>query len=633
MEEKLITYLVYYFLFSPLLKIILLNGEYLLGGAKKEESFVRKVSSTWGLIDLAHAIVPVFIINPFHNTPITIRNFLLIGGNYSTEWNLNVYASLVFSTFVVALVGRFSVFYLHRDRYFHKFFTLYFVFQLALALIIFSTTLSYLFMGWELLGFSSVLLIGFYEHRIQPLKNSLRILFIYKVGDFLLFSFVIVMLYSHFEKIQDLDQALYLGHSWTFTLLLLACFIKSGLFPWHWLPRAMEGPTPSSAIFYGAVATHIPVFILLKCWPKDFPLSHPLCLIAIGALTFSAVVTSFLSRQASDAKNSLAYATMCQLSLIYIELLLGFRTLALAHCLTHGIYRAFEFLRAPSLLYLHHSMESARTRSASDHRKSSTGLLPETLRIKLYALILGEFGFLRRMIDLIDHYVGLVQLRFDGQALRRYLLWTLGTWIFVDLILIQTFPAPIDGKQEFFLFLAFSFNALAYANIYSLPLFLLSTLMSMELVMDLLTVERYSAFAHSLWAFVIFFALLFFSTTQKREDLPKYHNYRAQFRTSGWATNILFIIALSIVALPGLGNFFVWEFLVHEATAVDPGLVMRSFLLVSFNSLLVFVFFYVNFFGEPGKFSFVEALSDEEAEEDNTSTGAHQPKLQIGAAR
>ena len=143
----------------------------------------------------------------------------------------------------------------------------------------------------------------------------------------------------------------------------------------------MEGPTPSSAVFYGSLSTHVPIFVLLHVWPREWALltywpevwtiTHPANAIALAIVIclISAYVTTHMSRQLSDAKNTIAYATMTQLALIYIEIFLGFHTLAMVHAVSHGIYRTFEFLRTPSLFHHYHTMETRRPKN-DKHRET-----------------------------------------------------------------------------------------------------------------------------------------------------------------------------------------------------------------------------------------------------------------------
>jgi len=134
--------------------------------------------------------------------------------------------------------------------------------------------------GWEILGISSFLLIAFYRDRYLPVKNAVKVFSIYRIGDVglilamwlmhhLWHENITFMKLSNFELVHEHLQR----HSWIGVLISLLILIsaaaKSAQLPFSsWLPRAMEGPTPSSAIFYGSLAVHLGVFLLLRPFPS-----------------------------------------------------------------------------------------------------------------------------------------------------------------------------------------------------------------------------------------------------------------------------------------------------------------------------------------------------------------------------
>jgi NAD(P)H-quinone oxidoreductase subunit 5 len=181
-----------------------------------------------------------------------------------------------------------------------------------------------------------------------------------------------------------------LGNSATIVafLLLLAAIGKAAQAPFSgWLPRAMEGPTPSSAIFYGALSVHAGAYLLLRAQPIIAASSYVAeAIILIGLLT--AVHATFVGRACADAKTSLAYASMAQLGVIFIEIGFGWGQLALWHIAGHALIRTLQFLRAPSMLHDHH-----RLHAASGGHLSATGthfeaLLPRAMQRWLYRLAL-----------------------------------------------------------------------------------------------------------------------------------------------------------------------------------------------------------------------------------------------------
>ena len=138
-------------------------------------------------------------------------------------------------------------------------------------------------------------------------------------------------------------------------MLILPAIIKSAQFPFTtWLPRAMEGPTASSAIFYGSLSVHISVFLLLRTHPfwQDM-LWAKIVIITVGALT--AIVATLIARVQPTVKTQIAYSSAAQIGLMFIEVALGFHWLVLVHFAGNAFLRTYQLLVSPSVLnYLVH---------------------------------------------------------------------------------------------------------------------------------------------------------------------------------------------------------------------------------------------------------------------------------------
>jgi NAD(P)H-quinone oxidoreductase subunit 5 len=244
---------------------------------------------------------------------------------------------------------------------------------------------------------TSILLIAFFQHRNDPIQSALRVFATYRACDVgLLVGVVLMHIFvgtSEFTEILPNSIQQHhplLGNSATVVafLLLLAAMGKAAQVPFSgWLPRAMEGPTPSSAIFYGALSVHAGAYLLLRAHP--IITSSTLVaetIILIGLLT--ALHGTFVGRTCPDAKTSLAYASLTQLGIIFIEIGFGWQTLALWHITGHALLRTLQFLRAPSMLHDHH-----RVHAAAGGHLGMTGayyekLLPQGLQHWLYRLAL-----------------------------------------------------------------------------------------------------------------------------------------------------------------------------------------------------------------------------------------------------
>ncbi|HTN74328.1 MAG TPA: proton-conducting transporter membrane subunit, partial [Pirellulaceae bacterium] len=277
----------------------------------------------------------------------------------------------VILTFILCgTIGAFANRYMHREKGFNRFFVLFSFFVLGMVVTSLAGTIETLFAGWELVGLSSALLVAFYQDRPAPVRNGLRVWTVYRVSDaaLLLASVVLHHLtgegnFSGFLGAQPwpdgitaltANQALLVG-----CLLLIAAMGKSALVPFSgWLPRAMEGPTPSSAVFYGALSVHLGAFLLLRASPllEVSPLLRGL-VVGIGVIT--AIYAAVAGRVQTDIKGALSFASLTQVGIIVAEIGLGLEYLALIHILGHASLRTLQFLRAPSILHDIHTMENA----------------------------------------------------------------------------------------------------------------------------------------------------------------------------------------------------------------------------------------------------------------------------------
>jgi NADH-quinone oxidoreductase subunit L len=279
--------------------------------------------------------------------------------------------SYVMLTLVLcAVIGAFSTRYLHHERGYERFFVLFALFLLGMVTASLSDTVETLFAGWEMVGLSSVLLIAFFQERPSPPRNGLRVWVVYRICDVALMLAAILMHeingagdFDHLvgDKAWPAHDPLLIGPHFTLlgVLFVIAAAGKSALIPFSgWLPRAMEGPTPSSAVFYGALSVHLGAFLLLRVSPV---LDSSIWLqVAVVVLGLSTSAFAYLAgRVQSDIKSALAFASLTQVGIIIAEIGLGFRYLALLHLLGHACLRTLQFLRAPSLLHDHHQLENA----------------------------------------------------------------------------------------------------------------------------------------------------------------------------------------------------------------------------------------------------------------------------------
>jgi NADH-quinone oxidoreductase subunit L len=292
---------------------------------------------------------------------------------------------------VTGLVARFSSTYMHKERGFLRFFVLLGVFATGTQMASYAGALDLMFFGWELVGICSMLFIGFFHERQEPVRSSIRAFATYRVCDAgFLFAIVVTHELLGSTRLSALSGAGALStlEAATLALLfLLAAVGKSAQLPFSgWLPRALEGPTPSSALFYGGVSIHLGLFLLLRVWPvmEVSPVAKGVG-VAIGCMT--ALYASAVTRTCSDAKGALAHATLAQVGLILAEISAGLTALALIHLVGHALLRVWQYLRAPNMIH-----DAHRTDLASETRQepASGGLSQRLYTGALFRMRLDE---------------------------------------------------------------------------------------------------------------------------------------------------------------------------------------------------------------------------------------------------
>lgn len=268
---------------------------------------------------------------------------------------------LFVGSFLTFLVTIYSRYYLHREVGYKRFFNTVLFFYIGYNIVIFSGNFETMFIGWEILGLSSFLLIAFYRDRYLPVKNAVKVFSIYRIGDV---GLILAMWMSHhlfhenitflklnnYEIVHEHLQTHSVFGVFISLMILVAATAKSAQFPFSsWLPRAMEGPTPSSAIFYGSLSVHIGVFILLRTFPFwEHQLSVRIMIGLMGLTT--SLITTGIARVQSSVKSQIAYSSIAQIGLILIEVSFGFTTLALIHFASNAFLRTYQLLVSPSVV-------------------------------------------------------------------------------------------------------------------------------------------------------------------------------------------------------------------------------------------------------------------------------------------
>jgi NADH:ubiquinone oxidoreductase subunit 5 (subunit L)/multisubunit Na+/H+ antiporter MnhA subunit len=325
------------------------------------------------------------------------------------------------------MVTVYSRYYLHREVGYKRFFNTILFFYIGYNIVIFSGNLETLFIGWEILGISSFLLIAFYRDRYLPVKNAVKVFSIYRIADV---GLILAMWATHhlfhenttFAQLQNYEMVHehLQSHTWIGVFIslmfLISAAAKSAQLPFSsWLPRAMEGPTPSSAIFYGSLSVHLGVFILLRTFPFwEHQLSVRI-LIGLCGLT-TAIITTGIARVQSSVKSQIAYSSIAQIGLIFIEVALGWGTLALIHFAGNAFLRTYQLLVSPSVVsYLIREQFYnfvPRLRSIEDS-------FPKKLQYTLYILCVKEWNLDSFMYRYLWNPVKMAGQKVDFLTLKR----------------------------------------------------------------------------------------------------------------------------------------------------------------------------------------------------------------------
>jgi NADH:ubiquinone oxidoreductase subunit 5 (subunit L)/multisubunit Na+/H+ antiporter MnhA subunit len=345
----------------PLLAAVLVGCRQLLGGASGDAA----ERLTAGLSELAAlaALLLLVLIDlsviwhgwPGHRVIGTWFAAANWHGNLSFLLDALALSVATLSALIGWLVVRFSATYLHREAGFHRYFMVLCLFLAGIQCVLLAGNGLLLFVGWEMCGIASFLLIGYAWQRPLATGNALFAFITNRTGDAgLLFSLGLAAYWvGSFEwpvllavplPLVDL-RVLVLGFA-------VAALVKSAQLPFTpWILRALEGPTPSSAIFYGSVMVHAGVFLLLRLEPMLAQLPDVLAgLLLVGLLTSAYAWLCGLVQ--TDVKSGLMFATVFQVGLMFVAIGLGWTTLATVHLCLHMAWRAWQFLLAPSWLVL-----------------------------------------------------------------------------------------------------------------------------------------------------------------------------------------------------------------------------------------------------------------------------------------
>ena len=294
----------------------------------------------------------------------------ITSGNFIANWSIYIdplsSIMLVVVTFVSALVHVYSIGYMSHDPYKPRFMSYLSLFTFSMLTLVVSDNFLQLFFGWEGVGLCSYLLIGFWYKKETANNAAIKAFIVNRIGDFglaiaifLIFFFFGTINYEETFKVISLyteKKLLFFGFELNLiTLICIFLFIgamgKSAQFLLHtWLPDAMEGPTPVSALIHAATMVTAGVFLVVRCSPI-FEYSQ----VALNLVTIVGMITAIFAASVAlvqnDIKKIVAYSTCSQLGYMFFSAGVGAYHVAMFHLFTHAFFKALLFLGAGSVIH------------------------------------------------------------------------------------------------------------------------------------------------------------------------------------------------------------------------------------------------------------------------------------------
>lgn len=264
---------------------------------------------------------------------------------------------LVIVTFVATLVILYSIGYMKEDKGFSRYFAYISLFTFSMLVLVVSNNYFQMFAGWELVGLCSYLLIGFWFHKTSAANASKKAFITNRWADFGFMTGIILIFVTfgtfNFGELAELIE----GSKGTATLGLLAALIfigpigKSAQFPLHvWLPDAMEGPTPVSALIHAATMVAAGVYLIARGFIL-FESAHSVLLAMAYIGGFTSIFAASIALVQDDIKRILAFSTLSQLGYMVMAMGLGSLTAGMFHLTTHAFFKALLFLGSGSVIH------------------------------------------------------------------------------------------------------------------------------------------------------------------------------------------------------------------------------------------------------------------------------------------
>jgi len=360
-------------IFLPLLGFLFC---FLLGKQFNYRVYQISTTSILFLCTLFSWIIFIQFINNKETEIIFILNWIS-SGNFIVDWSirLDTLTAVMFIvvTTVSACVHLYSIGYMEEDPSKIRFMGYLSLFTFFMLVLVSSNNLLQMFFGWEGVGLASYLLIGFWHHKDSANKAAIKAFVVNRVGDFgyaigiagIFYIFGTVSFDSIFSQVDQFSDHQIQFLSFSFPTLDFLCFLlfigamgKSAQLGLHtWLPDAMEGPTPVSALIHAATMVTAGVFLVARMSPLyEFATFTNLFITFIGAAT--AIFAASIALTQNDIKRVIAYSTCSQLGYMFFAAGVGAYNASIFHLTTHAFFKALLFLSAGSVIHaMHHEQD------------------------------------------------------------------------------------------------------------------------------------------------------------------------------------------------------------------------------------------------------------------------------------
>jgi NADH-quinone oxidoreductase subunit L len=350
----------------PLIPALPLAGFVLTGlfgkrmGARSHWLAVGAVIASW-LVACAVAYAALTRALPFgqEGAGLTLWNWIpAMGFGASMGFFVDALTAclLIVVTTIGMLVHVYSIGYMAHDPGKWRFFAYLNLFMFSMLVLVLADNFLLVFAGWELVGLCSYLLIGFWYPRRSAAEAAKKAFLVNRVGD-MGFALGIMAIWTQLGTLnmrEVFERFGTIGHEWQIAIaLLILCGAvgKSAQFPLHvWLPDAMEGPTPVSALIHAATMVNAGVYLVARCSPIFGAASEVMVVVAVIGI-FTAILAASIAFTQTDIKRVLAYSTLSQLGYMFAALGVGAWTAAIFHLMSHGFFKGLLFLDSGSVIH------------------------------------------------------------------------------------------------------------------------------------------------------------------------------------------------------------------------------------------------------------------------------------------